>query len=1306
MATIDDLKEQQTPTTPLFLIDCVLNSGSTESWGTHAATFNGTTYTARLLKHSLFELRSSSTDGVDGATQIALTLANADSHFSEIERSTGFKGAQVTIRFLFYDFVLNQAASEARVVFRGIANSPDEIRESAFRFTVMNRLNLQRIVLPDVRIERSCPWFFPSTSAQRLEALTGGVKGAYSALYKCGYSADQTGGVGNLNAGVPFTSCDYTRTSCTQRGMFSIDAASNATARFGGIEFVPAQIQVRSYGERGTQLSPLQDNLALYNDFVPLVYGTAWYKPPIVFTRNDGNLTRMEVLLGMGQISRVIQVLVNDIAIPEAQNGTNMTATGWYSLVSAGTRNGAFNLDFTDSAGSPLGDPYGSMALLSVVVPNRISNGLSLPTIQVLIDGLLLERFDSSGTSLGQSFTNNPAWVLLDVLRRSGWLTTDVDLPSFAAAASYCAAPISTTDLYGNATSASRFQCNLVVQTRRSATELAKGIRNASSLMLSYGIGGLLTLRVENTLASQQPTLPDGSNSTAALDGGWPAYEFSDGSATFSGILRNGNGDPAIRLYSQNGTSTTNQLTVEFQDEFNQYQQDSLTLVDIDDSLLTDRIVTAPFQGVGLPNFDQATRMLQLQLNKAIAGYTLAEFSTSVKGIGIAPGDLITITYLKEGLSRQPFRVVKLAPGQDYQTVQITAQWHQDDWYTTGGANSAGGGIYATNPGLPRPLVGSVTDSHGIEQFGITETAIQSGDGSFAIQLSVGFTAPALPAASSAGVPLISLSPTIATTGGTLAGGQSFYYAVSAVDSTGAEGGLSFLVQAKLPGSTNTNQVTLSGFSFSSSTVGFRVYRGLNPSQLLLIDSSTSVAGNYTDSGATTQLVGPPDQNYNHANVYWRLELQPEEPVTSASATTIGNSTLGMLTNDFAGSLVRITRGKGATQERSIVSNTATTLTVKPAWTVTPDTTSFFSVADSTWNFGGLGSTSPVNIDVPNRPGASVEISGRSANAHDEESSEALNPLTSWQIAGDAGGGVDSDVPPAPVYGLNLAGQGTVDLVGIGFSTFSNTHTISAGTLILYYWNELNSPSTITLATAIAATDTTITLSAAGTSAVGDRLQIETEILQVEAVLSGAQYQVTRGAEGTTAATHSMTVPVYGLESNVSIVPFVSGFFGSPASGDFNYSIFLPDIRIAAAELFMTNVYGSGPATFAPFVATVDQGLRTLAGGQFSMQVEGYLAIQTDAVPPLVIEATQAVRDIFAVVGEAPSGGDVQLQLRHGTTVYCTLTIADGATVSASVNGFGLPALVANSRMSLDILSVPGAADTLPGRDLTVIIRL
>ena len=47
MATIDELKEQQAPPTPLFLFDCVLSSGATERWSTHAVTFSAATRTTR-----------------------------------------------------------------------------------------------------------------------------------------------------------------------------------------------------------------------------------------------------------------------------------------------------------------------------------------------------------------------------------------------------------------------------------------------------------------------------------------------------------------------------------------------------------------------------------------------------------------------------------------------------------------------------------------------------------------------------------------------------------------------------------------------------------------------------------------------------------------------------------------------------------------------------------------------------------------------------------------------------------------------------------------------------------------------------------------------------------------------------------------------------------------------------------------------------------------------------------------------------------------------------------------------------------
>lgn len=1306
MATIDQLKEQQTAPTPLYLFDCVFSDGSVQYWGTHAVTFNGNSYNARLIKNNLYEIQASSQDGLGSAPKVSITLANADSYFSQIERETGFRGAQVTIQFLFYDLVANQAVSEARTVFRGIGNTADEITESSFRVTFTNRLSLQRIMLPDVQIERMCPWTFPATSAQRLESLTGGAQGPYSALHKCGYSADQTGGVGNLNAGVAFATCDYTRSSCTARGMFSTDQANNVTRRFGGIEFVPAQITVRSFGEQGRHVSPVIDNLTLYNDYVPIVYGTAWYYPPIVFSRNDGNLTHMEVLLGDGVISAVISVVVNGVEIPAGVSGANMTATGWYNLVSAGTQTGAFNMDFTDSSGNPLGDPYGSMAYLSVVVPNQISNGQELPTIEVLLQGLQIEQFDTNGNSLGASFTNNPAWVILDMLRRSGWLTTDVDLVSFATAAAYCGESIQTTDLYGNAVQTPRFQCNLVIQTPSSAAENVRGVRIGSALILTYGISGLLTLIAENTLALQQPTLPDGSNSTEQLSGGWPAYEFSDASATFSGILRNPDGSPAIRLYSRSGADIPNHLTVEFQDEYNEYQQDSLSLVDTDDAALTGGQVTSASSALGLPNFDQATRILQLQLLRTLVGNVFIEFQTTVKGIGIKPGDLITVTYLKEGLQRQPFRVTKLVPGTDYQTMQVTAQWHDDAWYPPGGSGTAGGrSPSGSGIGLPRPLVGTVLDSNGNEEFGVTETVVPLTGGGFTVELSVAFTVPPKPTTTGVEIPLLSLSPMVATTGGTLAGGQTLYYCVSAADSGGSESGLSFTVPAVIPSGTNTNAVTLTGLSFSPGTAGFDVYRGSNPAELLLIASQSGVATSFSDTGAVPQLEGPPDANYDHANFCWRLELQPEIAAGIYSSTTIGNSGLGALDNDFTGALVRVTRGTGAAQERVVVSNTTTTLTVTPPWTVTPDATSFFVVAEGTWNFAGAALSSPVQIDVPNQPGATVEISGRSANVFDQESAYELNPLTRWQIGGASGGGVDTDTPPSPTFGLSLPGQGAIELAGIGFSNLANTHTISAGTLSLFYWNELASPTPYSLATAIGTSDTTITLNQAGPANVGDLVQIEAEILTVTQV-TGSQYQVGRASHGSSAAAHAVGVLVYNLTRNVSIVPFVPGFFGSPASGNFSFSAFLPDVRVGAAEFSLANAIGGGLVAGASYGATVDQGLRTLSGGQFSIQVEGYLATQTGAAPPLVIDTSLAVRDMFAIVAEAPSGGPVTLQLVLGSTVYCTLTIADGATQSNVVDGFGLPPLTASAQLNLNITAVPTAADSLPGQDLTVIVRL
>src|SRR5947209_17173998 len=133
MPTIYEVKEQAITDTPLLVFDCVLPDGRTEHWCTHAVTVAGTVYEARVMSHNLFELQSASDQGIDAIPRITLVLGNADSHFSVLERATGWKGSRLTASFLFYDMRSGAAATESTVLFQGICNPPDEIREATFR---------------------------------------------------------------------------------------------------------------------------------------------------------------------------------------------------------------------------------------------------------------------------------------------------------------------------------------------------------------------------------------------------------------------------------------------------------------------------------------------------------------------------------------------------------------------------------------------------------------------------------------------------------------------------------------------------------------------------------------------------------------------------------------------------------------------------------------------------------------------------------------------------------------------------------------------------------------------------------------------------------------------------------------------------------------------------------------------------------------------------------------------------------------------------------------------------------------------
>ncbi|HEX4772718.1 MAG TPA: phage tail protein [Bryobacteraceae bacterium] len=1313
MATINQAKQLAEADTPLLFFQCVLPSGINEYWCTHATSFAGQTYAARILKHNLFELQLSADDAMDGISQLSITLANADSYMSEINREVGFKGTQLTVFVAFASLPRQTVTTESTVLFRGVAGDPDEITEDSLRVTFTNKLSLQRIPLPDVRIQRSCPWTFPTTIAQRTEAVSGGASGRYSRFYKCGYSADIKGGVGNLNNGAAFTSCDGSRTQCQQRGMFAKDSHGNITQRFGAFEFVPSAILVRTAGDKTSHVSPLVENSAKYNDPVPIVYGTGWLKAPVDFARNDGNLTHLEVILGIGVVQGVLKVVVNDIEIPQGIAGTNMTSTGWYSVVTRGTRGGSFNYDFTDSHGSPLGDPYGSIAVLSIVVPNRIASGSSLPTVEVLTQGMQLDSYNLDGTFNSTDFSNNPAWIILDILRRSGWSNSEIDLASFARAAGFCGELISTTDSNGNPLQVPRFQCNLFLTKRQSAAVVIRGIRVASSLMLRYGSTGLLQLAAETSIAAQQPALPDGSNSAVTLSGGWPAYEFSDASGSFSGIVRNPNGSSTVRLTSRSVAETSNRLSVEFQDAFNEYQQDSLSIVDSDDSSLIGYEISSQSTALGIANMSQATRVLLRQLDKSTAGNLYVQFQTSFRALKVRPGDIITLTYAKEGLLRTPFRVIKLAPSLNYEVVTILAQIHDDNWYSDNPAVLAGAGRQPfSQVQTPRPLIGLVAhnDAHAsleFYDFQVTEQLQSQSDGSATDTLTVGFSMPNRPQTGSLSLPLLSLSPQYQSSGGNLISGSTLYYAVSALDGAGNEGSLSFTVPVLIPGSGETNTVTISGLSFPKGAATFNVYRGANPQLLYRIATAVALSSSFTDTGLPPTPAGPPDSSFDHANFYYRKEYAGAFIATSWSATTISCQDMGAVPLAYVGRVARIVEGTGRGQERTISTNDATSLTVTSAWSVLPDTTSQFVVVDSSWKFAAVSATTPIQFELAYQPGMVIEITGRAANVNNLEASPDLCPVTRCALGG---GRVDSGTTLAPDFTLTAPGSGLLTLSQVGFDELTNVSSVSSGTLEIFSWNELSDPTQYSLNAALDTVTSSIVLAQPGPAYSGQIIQIGSELMAVLSVNNATNtYSVLRGSLGSSASTHNVGDAILHLTLSAVIVPFALNFFDNRAALNFTHTITMPDIRVCAAQFFVTNAFGDSLAKQLCYTTGPAGGLRTLSGGQFSLQVGSTLATQQNAAPPLLIEASHAVRDLRAQVTQAPSGYDVSVDVMQNGLKYCTLTIPSGATVSSVVDGVGLAPLTERAVLTVNVtLNVLQSfqASMNPGRDLTVTIRL
>ena len=100
-----------------------------------------------------------------------------------------------------------------------------------------------------------------------------------------------------------------------------------------------------------------------------------------------------------------------------------------------------------------------------------------------------------------------------------------------------------------------------------------------------------------------------------------------------------------------------------------------------------------------------------------------------------------------------------------------------------------------------------------------------------------------------------------------------------------------------------------------------------------------------------------------------------------------------------------------------------------------------------------------------------------------------------------------------------------------------------------------------------------------------------------------------------------------------------------------------------------------------------------------TLQVDGTLAIGSNQAPPLQLNANRTPSAVIGLVGTAPTGAGLTVNINVGGTLWMTLTIAAGdlsvQATSAQLTAGGQ--IAGGASITLDITAV---GTTVPGSDL------
>lgn len=568
--------------------------------------------------------------------------------------------------------------------------------------------------------------------------------------------------------------CGKDNASCKARGMYTTDSSSRTTSRFRGISYVPIPGQggQGSVSHSNASKVTINPDQAKFNNPIAIIYGTQTVTPQELFSVTgyfNAQYTHGVYLIGAGPCYRLQNLIVGGTIVPYTSNSTYNSHGSSRTVLASGEwtyQNGVLGNAFANSE-FPSDDTHGNLCMLYARFPPEfLSNVPGAAQMQVQVTGLPLWSCDSSGSmSYNAVRTDEPAWIILDVLRRSGWKLSEINLPSFYAFSAYCDQQININVSSTQTTTGFRHALSLAITQQTPAGEVLRQMLGACHAILSYDQNGLLRIDSENRLTNtttsaaiistgvQWVTVADGAGitigSVLSVDAGGSQETVSvinvravgtsfqvnanftkthalgvavTASASYSfslsSITQDSKAYPDLKRTSLKTRDTPNQFTTQFQDAMRAYVVDTVNLISTVEANAFGAPVIGQLEAQGVETVDAATRLCQLSLYKAHGrrdssnkilsrGNLFATLSTSVKGIDVRAGQIVTLTYLKESWSGKLFRVTQVSPVQDAQfpfwKMQFVLREHDDGWYDD--IN----GVISSTPGTvnpPSPPVG------------------------------------------------------------------------------------------------------------------------------------------------------------------------------------------------------------------------------------------------------------------------------------------------------------------------------------------------------------------------------------------------------------------------------------------------------------------------------------------------------------------------------------------------------------------------------------------------------------------------